>query len=45
LKLQAYDKSLEQVSKYIFENPDGNQLQEAKDMRDRLLQARAPGQP
>ena len=45
LKLQAYDKSLEQLSKYIFENPDGKQLQEAKDMRDRLLRARAPGQP
>jgi len=45
LKLQAYDKSLEQLSKYIFENPDGKQLQEAKDMRDRLLRASAPGQP
>jgi predicted Zn-dependent protease len=45
LKLQAYDKSLEQLSKYIFENPEGQQLEEAKAMRDRLLQARAAGQP
>ena len=45
MKSQRYDSAVEQLNKYIFENPKGQQLQEAKDMRERLLQASAENRP
>jgi hypothetical protein len=45
MKSQRYDSAVEQLNKYIFENPKGQQLQEAKDMRERLLQASADNRP
>jgi Flp pilus assembly protein TadD len=45
MKSQRFESAVEQLNKYIFENPKGQQLQEAKDMRDRLLQASAENRP
>jgi Flp pilus assembly protein TadD len=45
LKLRRYDKSLEQVTAYIAENPHGQQLQAASQMRDQLLQQQATERP
>jgi Tfp pilus assembly protein PilF len=45
LKLHRYDKSLEQVTAYIAENPKGQQLQAATQMRDQLLQQQATDRP
>ena len=45
LKLHRYDKSLEQVTAYIAENPKGQQLQAATQMRDQLLQQQATERP
>lgn len=45
LKLRRYDKSLEQVTAYIAENPKGSQLQAATQMRDQLLQQQAAERP
>jgi Flp pilus assembly protein TadD len=43
LKLHSYDKTLEQLNTYIAENPKGQQLEQATQMRDQLLQAQAQG--
>jgi Flp pilus assembly protein TadD len=45
LKLRRYDKSLEQVTAYIAENPKGQQLQAASQLRDQLLQQQATERP
>ena len=45
LKLHRYDKSLEQVTAYIAENPKGQQLQAASQLRDQLLQQQATERP
>ena len=37
LKLRKYDNTLEQLNHYIAENPKGQQIQEAVQMRDQLL--------
>jgi tetratricopeptide (TPR) repeat protein len=39
LKLRKYDNTLEQLNKYIAENPRGEQLQAALQMRDKLMKA------
>jgi Tfp pilus assembly protein PilF len=45
LKLRRYDSTLEQLNTYIAENPRGDQLQQAVEMRDRLLQVKKAEQP
>ena len=45
LKLRQYDNTLDQLNRYIAENPKGDQIRDAMHMRDELLQARAAGQP
>jgi Flp pilus assembly protein TadD len=45
LKLRRYDNTLEQLNSYIAENPNGRQLQDAREMRDRLIEARAVERP
>jgi Tfp pilus assembly protein PilF len=40
LKLHQYDSVVEQLSTYIAENPNGEQLQAATQMRDQLLKAK-----
>ena len=40
LKLQQYDNTLEQLNRYIVENPKGQQLEDAREMRDKLMAAR-----
>jgi hypothetical protein len=45
LKLHRYDKSLEQVTAYIAENPKGQQLPAASQLRDQLLQQQATERP
>ena len=45
LKLQRYDSTLEQLDRYIAENPKGAQLQDAMRMRNELVQANAEKRP
>jgi Flp pilus assembly protein TadD len=45
LKLQRYDSSLEQLDKYIAENPKGSQLAAVHQLRDQLLKAKEVGTP
>src|SRR5262245_16023392 len=45
LKLRRYDNTLDQLNKYIAENPHGNQVQAAQQMRDQLLKAKQAAQP
>jgi tetratricopeptide (TPR) repeat protein len=45
VKLNQYDNTLEQLNIYIAENPKGAKLQEAVEMRDQLMHARAAGLP
>jgi Tfp pilus assembly protein PilF len=45
LKLRRYDNTLEQLNSYIAENPRGDRLANAVEMRDRLLQARMAERP
>jgi tetratricopeptide (TPR) repeat protein len=45
LKLQRYDNTLEQLNKYIFENPDGDQRRAALQLRDELLKAKVVQAP
>jgi Tfp pilus assembly protein PilF len=45
LKLRRYDSTLEQLDRYIAENPKGNQVQNAIQMRDEILQAKAVERP
>jgi len=40
LKLHQYDSVVEQLNTYITENPNGEQLQAATQMRDQLLKAK-----
>jgi Tfp pilus assembly protein PilF len=40
LKLHQYDSVVEQLNTYIAENPNGEQLQAATQMRDQLLKAK-----
>jgi len=44
-KEAQYDRSLDQLITYIAENPEGRQIQSARQMRDRLLQARGAERP
>jgi Tfp pilus assembly protein PilF len=45
LKLRRYDNVLEQLNTYIAENPQGEQLQAASQMRDELLKAKEASRP
>jgi Flp pilus assembly protein TadD len=45
LKLHRYDSTLEQLDRYIAENPKGQQIQDAMRMRDELVQANAAQRP
>ena len=45
LKLHRYDSTLEQLERYIAENPKGRQIQDAMRMRDELVQANAAQRP
>jgi tetratricopeptide (TPR) repeat protein len=45
LKMHRYNNTLEQLNSYIAENPKGQQLQAAIQMRDRLQQAKASQAP
>jgi Flp pilus assembly protein TadD len=45
LKLQRYDRSVDELNIYIAENPRGDQLQAATEMRDRLVETRDAGKP
>jgi tetratricopeptide (TPR) repeat protein len=44
-KEAQYDRSLDQLNTYIAENPQGRQIESARDMRDRLIAARAANGP
>jgi Flp pilus assembly protein TadD len=41
MKLRRYDNTLEQLNAYITENPNGQQLKDAMQMRTQLLEAKA----
>jgi hypothetical protein len=45
LKLRRYDNTLEQLNAYIAENPKGQQIGDAVQMRDRLLQVKDVERP
>jgi tetratricopeptide (TPR) repeat protein len=45
LKMNQYDSTLEQLNMYIAENPKGVKRQEAVQMRDQLMHAKAAGLP
>jgi tetratricopeptide (TPR) repeat protein len=45
LKLHQYDNVMEQLNTYIAENPHGEQLQAATQMRDQLLTAKQAQRP
>lgn len=45
LKLRRYDSTLDQLDHYIAENPKGEQIQAAQQMRGQLLKAKEAGQP
>src|SRR5262245_12041053 len=45
LKLRRYDNTLEQLNAYIAENPKGQQIRDAVEMRDRLLQIKDAQRP
>jgi tetratricopeptide (TPR) repeat protein len=45
VKTQRYDDTLVQLETYIAENPKGEQLEDARSMRDRLLEAKEAQQP
>ena len=40
LKLQQYDSVVDQLNTYIVENPRGEQLKAATQMRDQILKAK-----
>ncbi len=45
LELHRYDETVEELNRYIAENPKGQQLEAAREMRDRLLEARGAQRP
>jgi hypothetical protein len=45
LKLHDYDNTLQQLTSYIAENPQGEQFQAAVALRDQLLREAGSAQP
>jgi Flp pilus assembly protein TadD len=45
LKLNLFDNTVDQLNRYIKENPDGKRLKEAVALRDQLLAQNAAGRP
>jgi tetratricopeptide (TPR) repeat protein len=45
LKLHRYDNTLDQLNRYIAENPHGQQLEAAQRMRDEIMKAGETGRP
>jgi tetratricopeptide (TPR) repeat protein len=45
LKLHRYDSSVDQLNRYIAENPHGSQLEAAEQMRDQILKAESTARP
>ena len=45
LKLNLFDNTVDQLNRYIKENPDGKRVKEAAALRDQLLAQNAAGRP